>query len=385
MGFISLIYVVFASIALFACVLQLIVTFKKENDLTFLIGAFLSLVVFGKFLFLVLCTTRFGIECEPGLILRISLLFNIAVFICMMGVIAHLFKEKRRIIWLSTVALLLLIFLLVLSLPDEILFGSGSTIRKTWLTYGDRVILSGTGGSVWRILLSLSTLLFLGLSGLIFFRHPFKPGRSSFLFILVGSGLIFITGTADALIDLEWVKFSYVMPLGIFSYYLILIFIPFIRFIDEINNQQVFVREEKRYQHLASKAELIVVSLNRTGHVEFINPYFYRLTGFKPEEVIGKDWFEFFIPPKEHYQMQGAFLELLHTENHPRHINPILTKDHKQIMINWFNVRTQDQSGTITGSLSIGVDISEHVEENRSLKQKLRDAEKLIEKLKAER
>jgi len=119
--------------------------------------------------------------------------------------------------------------------------------------------------------------------------------------------------------------------------------------------------------------------------VEFINPYFYRLTGFKPEEVIGKDWFEFFIPPKEHYQMQGAFLELLHTENHPRHINPILTKDHKQIMINWFNVRTQDQSGTITGSLSIGVDISEHVEENRSLKQKLRDAEKLIEKLKAER
>jgi PAS domain S-box-containing protein len=157
-----------------------------------------------------------------------------------------------------------------------------------------------------------------------------------------------------------------------------LIFIPFIIFIRSTITQQNFILQEKRWQNLINQAELIVVDLNRMGVVESINPYFYTLTGFSEEEVVGKDWFEFFIPPKEYYNVQGAFVEILAYEFHPYYENLIFTKNKEEKMIRWYNVRTRDKSGTITGSLSIGVDISDDIKEKEAIRRKLKEAENLI-------
>ncbi|MCK7460848.1 MAG: PAS domain-containing protein [Sphingobacterium sp.] len=125
----------------------------------------------------------------------------------------------------------------------------------------------------------------------------------------------------------------------------------------------------------------MVVGLNRMGHVEFVNPFFFELTGYKEDEVIGKDWFEFFIPPKEYYNVQGAFIEILTYEFHPDYLNPILTKNKEEKMIRWFNVRTTTQQGKISGSLSIGIDMTRDTLEKESLLKKLKEAEHLITKL----
>jgi hypothetical protein len=79
--------------------------------------------------------------------------------------------------------------------------------------------------------------------------------------------------------------------------------------------------------------------------------------------------------------MQGAFVEILEFEFHPRYLNLILTKDKKEKMIKWFNVRTRNKLGNITGSLSIGIDMTEHIDEINALSEKIKEAERLIAKL----
>ncbi|MGB9600273.1 MAG: PAS domain S-box protein, partial [Myxococcota bacterium] len=41
---------------------------------------------------------------------------------------------------------------------------------------------------------------------------------------------------------------------------------------------------------------LLIVSLDREGNVVFINDSGAELLGYKPERVIGKNWFEQFLP-----------------------------------------------------------------------------------------
>jgi PAS domain S-box-containing protein len=141
-------------------------------------------------------------------------------------------------------------------------------------------------------------------------------------------------------------------------------------------------QQEKKFRNLVNDADIIVVGLNRMGNVEFINPFFLELTGYQEDEVIGKDWFEFFIPPNESYNVQGAFIEALVSDFHPYYENPVLTKSKEEKMIRWYNVRTRDQNENIIGSLSIGVNITEDLREKQDIVRKLKAAEELIDHLK---
>jgi PAS domain S-box-containing protein len=108
------------------------------------------------------------------------------------------------------------------------------------------------------------------------------------------------------------------------------------------------------------------------GNVDYINPYFLELTGYEADEVMGMDWFDKFLPKAVTYDVQGAFLEVLKNNFHPYYENPILTKSGKEKMIAWYNVRLIDKDGKISGSLSIGCDISKFCEtsEDKSNKEK---------------
>jgi PAS domain S-box-containing protein len=98
------------------------------------------------------------------------------------------------------------------------------------------------------------------------------------------------------------------------------------------------------------------------GNVDYINPYFLELTGYEADEVIGKDWFDRFLPKAVTYDVQGAFLEVLKNNFHPYYENPILTKEGEERMIAWYNVRLIDENGKISGSISIGCDITRFCE-----------------------
>ena len=120
------------------------------------------------------------------------------------------------------------------------------------------------------------------------------------------------------------------------------------------------IREaERRWRSLLNNVQLIVVGLDQAGNINYVNPFFLSLTGYAESEVIGKNWFETCLPPAVKPISQTIFAEVLTQNAHPYHQNVILTKAGEERCIAWNNTMLQDANGTVTGTISIGEDITE--------------------------
>ncbi len=103
---------------------------------------------------------------------------------------------------------------------------------------------------------------------------------------------------------------------------------------------------------------LLGVGLDTQGKVTYINPFFLTVTGFTSEEVIGKNWFETFIPQQQRTMLVSTFTEILAKESFTRYENAIFTKSGELRQISWTNAVLKNTAGKPSGTLSIGEDIS---------------------------
>ncbi|MBD1803921.1 PAS domain S-box protein [Microcoleus sp. FACHB-SPT15] len=116
---------------------------------------------------------------------------------------------------------------------------------------------------------------------------------------------------------------------------------------------------ERRWRYLLENVRLVVVGLDLSGKVEFVNAFFLELTGYTQAEVIGQDWFETFLPLQAQQQVHKAFHEVLEREFHPHYTNVILTKSGEERIIAWNNTQLRNLQGEVIGTMSIGEDITE--------------------------
>ncbi|WP_448376284.1 sensor domain-containing diguanylate cyclase [Fervidobacterium sp.] len=117
-------------------------------------------------------------------------------------------------------------------------------------------------------------------------------------------------------------------------------------------------------------APVFFVVLNEEGKIVYVNSWTLEKTGYSFIEVIGKDWFEIFIPNEIKDVVRNVFLDIMAGKVELRQTfeNEIKTKDGKLLSVLWENkliVKDEKPSGTI----SVGVDITE---------KKIRDFEEQI-------
>ncbi|MCC3575132.1 PAS domain S-box protein [Microcoleus sp. PH2017_34_RAT_O_A] len=130
--------------------------------------------------------------------------------------------------------------------------------------------------------------------------------------------------------------------------------------LQERQQAEAIIREaERRWRSLLENVQLIVVGLDASGNINYVNPFFVGLTGYTHEEVLGKNWFENFLPSSSIKSTEADFLQLLTHNAHPYYRNVILTKSGEERFIAWNNTTLQDSDGTAIGSISIGEDITE--------------------------
>ncbi|HEY9650172.1 MAG TPA: PAS domain S-box protein, partial [Coleofasciculaceae cyanobacterium] len=116
---------------------------------------------------------------------------------------------------------------------------------------------------------------------------------------------------------------------------------------------------ERRWRSLLENVRLVVVGLDNQGNVEYVNPYFLELVGYTQAEVLGKDWFETFLPHHHKHQKQNNFLELIEQKFYTHDQSIILTKTGEERAIAWNNTLLRDSQSQVIGTLSIGEDITE--------------------------
>lgn len=135
------------------------------------------------------------------------------------------------------------------------------------------------------------------------------------------------------------------------------------------------ITERKKAQELLEKAKflaqkyfdiagVLMVVLNREGRVSLVNQKGSEVLGYSKEEIVGKDWFENFIPEKIRGDIKSAFKRILNGEIglFGYFEKLVLAKGGKERMIRWNNTVIRDESGEIIYTLSSGEDITENVE-----------------------
>jgi PAS domain S-box-containing protein len=135
------------------------------------------------------------------------------------------------------------------------------------------------------------------------------------------------------------------------------------------------LRDEKnKAQGYLDIAGVMLIAIDTEGKVTLINKKGCDVLGYKEEEVIGKNWFEHFIPERWKRRTQAVSESLM--EGGQKEVgnfeNPILTKSGEEKLIAWHNTTIRDNKGNIIGCLSSGEDITQ-----RNLTEKaLRESEK---------
>lgn len=130
------------------------------------------------------------------------------------------------------------------------------------------------------------------------------------------------------------------------------------------------LREERdKARQYLSVAQVMIVALNREGRVTLINKMGCEVLGYKEEEIIGKNWFDFCIPAKTRHKVREVFLKLMagETKIAEYYENPISIRSGDERIIAWHSTIVRDKKGNITGTLSSGEDITERKQTEEEL------------------
>ena len=108
--------------------------------------------------------------------------------------------------------------------------------------------------------------------------------------------------------------------------------------------------------------EAIVVTLDSNAIITSINEYCTKVTGYAPDEVVGRNWFEVCIPGGDQEEIMEVFHEVWNgTDMYSGNENPIVTKDGTHLLIRWENFLLRDKDGRTQAVMAIGKDISNNV------------------------
>lgn len=121
------------------------------------------------------------------------------------------------------------------------------------------------------------------------------------------------------------------------------------------------IEERNKAQQYLNIAGVMLVSLDTEGVVQLINPKGCEVLGYTKDEILGKNWFNNFLPESdkaivklvEGKAFSGKMNDVEYFEN------KIKTKSGEERLIAWKNALLKDELGNITGTLSSGEDITD--------------------------
>lgn len=158
--------------------------------------------------------------------------------------------------------------------------------------------------------------------------------------------------------------------------------------VDDRKQTETELQEERdRAQRYLEIAGVILVVLNSDQTVQLINRKGCEVLGYEPAEIVGRNWFDIFVPEKDRERTRAVFAQLISGKIDPIEYfeNPVLTKNKEERIISWHNTVLCEQGGNIIATLSSGEDITERKrveEELRKAHEELasfsRDLENLV-------
>ena len=139
--------------------------------------------------------------------------------------------------------------------------------------------------------------------------------------------------------------------------------------------ERALVESERKWRNILVNTPQIGVSLDPQARIVFVNNHFLRLTGWKEEEILDRNWFEMFIPENIKEKIRDVFAQTMKrkdTLGYSSFENEIVTRSGELKTIAWSNVLTKGSDGYVTDVTCLGVDLTER----RHAEQAMHDRER---------
>ncbi|MCK5038924.1 MAG: PAS domain S-box protein [Thermoplasmata archaeon] len=129
--------------------------------------------------------------------------------------------------------------------------------------------------------------------------------------------------------------------------------------------------EKERAETYLKIAGVMMVAINSDGIVTMINSKGCEILGYDESEIVGKNWFDNFLPERLRAEVLEVSHKILRGDLEPvrTYTNPVLRKDGTERIILWEATFIYDDAGEITGHLSSGMDITDSEKTKEALKE----------------
>jgi formate hydrogenlyase transcriptional activator len=333
-----------AGVALFAGIVSLFIGLHKDGEHTDLVFGILCLAICIYFL----CPPMGFITLDKApytLDIIIKRVFNFIFFSTFPWFTYFYtgFKKKTVPILVGTVTLLTYLLMI---------FASKDTKTPIWV---------------------FTALVAIGLSivfGFIAVRFQFKSGSKSsakwFQFAMFVYLFLFVISTIyqtniDYFISRFHRKIFY--PINLFPLSFIIIMGVRLRTnsLEKFRLEKILRLKNLQWDSLMQNLELVIVHFDITGNLSYINPYGVHSLHYKSaSELIGKNWFEYFLPVGKNGNAKELFEKAADQRQTQTHFTSVIvTNEGIEKTIDWITEITYDSNGRAADLVSFGNDITE--------------------------
>jgi diguanylate cyclase (GGDEF)-like protein/PAS domain S-box-containing protein len=126
-------------------------------------------------------------------------------------------------------------------------------------------------------------------------------------------------------------------------------------------NRKLLENEKELAQEYLNIAGVMIVVLDENGEVTLINKKGCEIIGKNEEDIIGKNWFDNFVPQDEIEIVKQVFKSVFINNSNlaSKYENSIINDKGEERIISWYNEVLKNSDGEIIGVLSSGEDVTE--------------------------
>jgi PAS domain S-box-containing protein len=139
---------------------------------------------------------------------------------------------------------------------------------------------------------------------------------------------------------------------------------------------------ERRLTQVLESGNILSLLLNKDGSIKYCNNYLLQITGYAQKEIMGKNWFEIFIPKDIKDEIHQVFSNSINSKCLEKNYEiMILSISGEQLHISWYNTVLHSDSNEVIGVASIGVNITRRKVYERKLVEKNNEYKQINRKL----
>lgn len=149
-------------------------------------------------------------------------------------------------------------------------------------------------------------------------------------------------------------------------------------------SEEKWKQERDRAQGYLDVAGVVMLALSPEGKVNLINQMGCRILGREAKDILGKDWFEHFVPEHVREKTKGFLSRLISAEETSIQLleNPVINRENQERIIEWRTSLLRNAQGQIQEVLCSGEDITERKKAELERENLLRDLQDALSQVK---